>query len=47
MALHGTGRAKVAYILNSLKITGDTPKDQRGKHKKHKHEDTKTKYVTT
>ncbi|KAG8253870.1 hypothetical protein J6590_024224 [Homalodisca vitripennis] len=51
MALHGIGQAKVAYILNSLKRTGDAPKDQRGKHKKHKHafsEDSKKKkYVTT
>lgn len=46
MALHCFGRAKVAYILNSLKKTGDAPKDKRGKHNTHKHtlsDDTKNK----
>lgn len=46
MALHGIGRAKVAYILESLKKTGTSPMDQRGKHNNHKHafsEDTKNK----
>lgn len=37
MALHGIGRGKVDYILNSLKETGISPKDKRGKHNHHKH----------
>lgn len=46
MALLIIGRAKISYILSSLKKTGDAPQDHRGKHNKHKHtlsDDTKNK----
>lgn len=37
MSLHGIGRGKVDFILKSLKLSGDPPKDHRGKHKNRKH----------
>ncbi|RZF38967.1 hypothetical protein LSTR_LSTR003710 [Laodelphax striatellus] len=38
-AIHGITKRKVEYLINSLKLTGQSPKDQRGKHLNgsHKH----------
>lgn len=40
-AIHSIGNKKVEYFINSLKLTGHSPKDQRRKHqnRKHKHND--------
>jgi hypothetical protein len=35
--IHGISKKKVEYLMNSLKLTGSSPKDQRGKHFKRKH----------
>lgn len=37
MSLHGIGRKKLAVLQKSLKLTGDAPKDQRGKHTNRPH----------
>ncbi|XP_022204396.1 uncharacterized protein LOC111049285 [Nilaparvata lugens] len=36
-AIHGITKKKVEFLINSLKLTGRSPKDQRGKHKNRKH----------
>lgn len=36
-AIHGISKKKVEYLINSLKWTGSSPKDQRGKHLNRKH----------
>lgn len=40
-SIHGITKKKVEYLINSLKLTGHSPKDQRGKHhnRTHKHSD--------
>lgn len=40
-AIHGMSKKKVEYLINSLKLTGNSPKDQRGKHhnRKRRHTD--------
>lgn len=42
-AIHGISKKKVEYLINSLKLTGNSPKDQRGQHynRKHKHSEDK------
>ncbi|XP_063223337.1 uncharacterized protein LOC134531565 [Bacillus rossius redtenbacheri] len=37
MSVHGIGKGKVNYILQSLKSSGDASRDKRGKHKNRVH----------
>lgn len=37
MSVHGIGRKKIEYLVNSIKETGCAPSDKRGKHNNHKH----------
>lgn len=36
-AIHGVSKKKVEYLINSLKMSGISPKDQRGKHLNRNH----------
>ncbi|CAG9840815.1 unnamed protein product [Diabrotica balteata] len=37
ISIHGIGRRKLAVLQQSLKLTGDAPKDRRGKHTNRPH----------